>query len=99
MSEHKRDDLLATGAHKAWVGEPGRRDPGFPPTGFPATGMPATGSVVRAGAPRDPQRNWLDRSTPSNPRHAAITRSLNSWSNYKSWTDKVRNSWDKDGKK
>jgi hypothetical protein len=55
-----------------------------------------TGSVVRAGAPRDPQRNWLDRSAKSNPRHAAITRSLNSWSNYKSWTDKVRGSWDKD---
>ena len=84
MSEHKRDDLLATGAHSAWVGEPGRRD---------------TGTVVRAGAPRDAQRNWLDRSTPSNPRHAAITRSLNSWSNYKNWTDKVRNNWDKDGKK
>ena len=28
--------------------------------------------------------------------HAAITRSLNSWSNYKSWTDKVRSNWDKD---
>ena len=79
MSEHKRDDLLATGAHNAWTGE--------------------TGSVVRAGGPRDAQRNWLDRATPSNPRHAAITRSLNSWSNYKSWTDKVRNTWDKDGKK
>jgi hypothetical protein len=58
-----------------------------------------TGTVVRAGTPRDVQRNWLDRSVPSNPRHAAITRSLNSWSNYKSWTDKVRGSWDKDGKK
>lgn len=79
MSEHKRDDLLATGKHNAWTGE--------------------TGSVVRAGVPRDPQRNWLDRATPSNPRHAAITRSLNSWSNYKNWTDKVRNTWDKDGKK
>jgi hypothetical protein len=79
MSEHKRDDLLATGAHNAWTGE--------------------AGSVVRAGAPRDAQRNWLDRTAaPSNPRHAAITRSLNSWSNYKSWTDKVRGSWDKDKK-
>lgn len=57
------------------------------------------GSVVRAGSPRDVQRNWLDRSTPpSNPRHAAITRSLNSWSNYKNWTDKVRGSWDKEKK-
>jgi hypothetical protein len=54
------------------------------------------GSVVRAGAARDVQRSWLERTQPSNPRHAAITRSLNSWSSYKSWTDKVRHSWDKD---
>jgi hypothetical protein len=33
---------------------------------------------------------------PANPRHAAITRSLYSWSNYKSWSDKVRSTWDKD---
>jgi len=81
MSEHKRDDLLATGVHHAWTGEP-------------------AGSAVRAGTPsRDPQRNWLERGAqPANPRHAAITRSLYSWSNYKSWTDKVRNSWDKDKK-
>lgn len=56
------------------------------------------GAVVRAGNPRDPQRtNWLDRAQPaSNSRHAAITRSLHTWSNYKSWTDKVRSTWDKD---
>ena len=54
------------------------------------------GAVVRAGNPRDPQRNWLERSQPSNSRHAAITRSLHTWSNYKSWTDKVRSTWDKD---
>jgi hypothetical protein len=78
MSERKGDEMMATGAHRAWVGETG-------------------GSVVRAGATRDPQRNWLDRSqVPANPRHAAITRSLYSWSNYKSWTDKVRNSWEKE---
>lgn len=55
------------------------------------------GTVVRAGNPRDPQRaNWLDRAQPSNSRHAAITRSLHTWSSYKSWTDKVRSNWDKD---
>jgi hypothetical protein len=59
----------------------------------------ASGSVVRAGAtPREPQRNWLERAQPGNPRHAAITRSLYSWTNYKNWTDKVRNSWDKEKK-
>ena len=85
MSEHKGDELSATGSHRVWTGE-------------------TAGSVVRAGAPRDPQRNWLDRagsvpaSQPTNSRHAAITRSLNSWSNYKSWTDKVRSTWDKDPK-
>jgi hypothetical protein len=77
MSEHKSDELTATGKHRAWTGE-------------------ATGPAVRAGAAKEPQRNWLDRAQPSNPRHAAITRSLYSWSNYKSWTDKVRHHWDKD---
>lgn len=56
----------------------------------------AAGQVVRASGARDSQRNWLDRNLPSNPRHAAITRSLYSWANYKSWTEKVRNDWDKD---
>jgi hypothetical protein len=55
-------------------------------------------SIPRVNSPlRDPQRNWLDRTTqPANPRHAAITRSLYSWSNYKSWTDKINKSWEKD---
>jgi hypothetical protein len=80
MSEHKRDDLLATGAHRAWTGEP-------------------AGSVARATkTAREAQRNWLERAQPANPRHAAITRSLYSWSNYKSWTDKVRGTFDKDKK-
>jgi hypothetical protein len=55
------------------------------------------GAIVRAGTtPRDPQRAWLDRTPPTNSRHAAITRSLHTWSNYKSWTDKVKSSWDKE---
>jgi hypothetical protein len=57
------------------------------------------GPVVRAGqVGREVPRSWLERAQPANPRHAAITRSLNNWSNYKSWTDKVRNSWEKDKK-
>jgi hypothetical protein len=55
------------------------------------------GTIVRAGTPREPQRaDWLARAQPTNSRHAAITRSLHTWSNYKSWTDKVKSSWDKD---
>ncbi|HEY5810923.1 MAG TPA: hypothetical protein VIT67_23330 [Povalibacter sp.] len=80
MSEHKSDELTATGTHRAWVGE-------------------TASSAVRAGNPiRDAQRSWLEKSQPSNPRHAAITRSLYSWTNYKNWTDKVRHGWDKDKK-
>ena len=78
MSEHKGDELTATGRHRAWVGE-------------------TAGAVVRAGTPvRDAGRNWLDRSQPANPRHAAITRSLYSWNSYKSWTDKVKHSFDRE---
>ncbi len=84
-TEPKFDEMTATGRHRAWVGE-------------------NAGAIVRAAGsstPREPQRaNWLDRAQPaaSNSRHAAITRSLHTWSNYKSWTDKVKSSWDKDTK-
>jgi hypothetical protein len=85
-TEPKLDEMTATGRHRAWVGE-------------------NAGAIVRASSttpPREPPRaNWLDRAPPapsSNSRHAAITRSLNTWSNYKSWTDKVKGSWDKDPK-
>jgi hypothetical protein len=82
MAEQKIDEFSATGAHRAWVGE--------------GTQRPA----VRAGVERrETPRSWLERSTgPVNPRHAAITRSLNSWSNYKSWTEKVRSDWKKEEK-
>ena len=54
-------------------------------------------SVVRAGsAAPETSRSWLSRTQPANPRHATITRSLYSWSNYKNWTEKVKNTWDKD---
>nr|WP_298727789.1 hypothetical protein [uncultured Steroidobacter sp.] len=82
-TEPKIDEMTATGRHRAWVGE-------------------NAGAIVRAGTstPREPQRaNWLDRAPAAgNSRHAAITRSLHTWSNYKSWTDKVKSNWDKDTK-
>jgi hypothetical protein len=63
----------------------------------PWTGEPGSPNVRTGGGPlREPQRNWLDRAQPANPRHAAITRSLYSWTNYKSWTDKINKSWERD---
>jgi hypothetical protein len=58
------------------------------------------------GAPRDPAApassptggadayaNWLDRMQRARARQAAITRNLYTWSNYKSWADQVRDTW------
>jgi hypothetical protein len=30
-------------------------------------------------------------------RHAAITKNLYTWSNYKNWADRMRDSWEDDG--
>lgn len=37
--------------------------------------------------------SWLDRMQRARTRHAAITRNLNTWSNYKVWADQVKGSW------
>jgi hypothetical protein len=50
----------------------------------------------RAGDLTDGYAAWLSRVKNSN-RHAAITKNLYSWNNYKTWADKARSDWD--GKK
>jgi len=42
---------------------------------------------------------WLEHMQRTRGRHAAITRNLYTWSNYKNWADKVRTSWDPDAGK
>ena len=42
----------------------------------------------------DPYANWLDRMQRARARHAAITKNLYTWSNYKSWADKMRDNWE-----
>jgi len=54
----------------------------------------AGGKPPRAGNGWDGYASWLNRGQKPNGRHAAITKSLYTWSNYKSWADKVRSSWD-----
>lgn len=39
---------------------------------------------------------WASRMQRGRGRHAAISRNLNTWSNYKTWSDKVRQSWESD---
>jgi hypothetical protein len=39
---------------------------------------------------------WMARVQRGRGRHAAISRNLSTWSNYKSWAEKVRGSWESD---
>jgi hypothetical protein len=41
----------------------------------------------------DAYANWLERMQRARARQAAITRNLDTWSNYKNWADQVRDSW------
>lgn len=80
MVDRKADDPAAPAGSRVWLGD----DAGGKPKG---------------PLPRerwDGSRNWLNRAPPSNARHAAITGPLHSWSSYKTWADRVKNSWDKD---
>ncbi|MGC4029558.1 MAG: hypothetical protein QM696_11835 [Steroidobacteraceae bacterium] len=40
--------------------------------------------------------DWEARMQRGRGRHAAISRNLSTWSNYKSWSDKMRQSFESD---
>ncbi len=44
----------------------------------------------------DTYPNWLDRMQRARARHAAITKNLYTWSNYKNWAEKMRDNWDEE---
>jgi hypothetical protein len=48
----------------------------------------STGSGAEAYA------RWLEHMQRTRTRHAAITRNLYTWSNYKSWAEKMRSSFE-----
>ncbi|MEO6081413.1 MAG: hypothetical protein ABIQ86_16830 [Steroidobacteraceae bacterium] len=39
---------------------------------------------------------WAARMQRGRGRHAAISRNLNTWANYKNWSDKISKSWESD---
>ncbi|HKC17297.1 MAG TPA: hypothetical protein VKC11_11385 [Steroidobacteraceae bacterium] len=62
----------------------------------------AKGDAGKAPAPEggaEAYARWLEHMQRTRGRHAAITRNLYTWSNYKTWADKVRTSWDPDSGK
>lgn len=55
-----------------------------------------TGTTPASPDAADPYANWLDRMQRARARHAAITKNLYTWSNYKSWADKMRDNWEEE---
>ena len=55
---------------------------------------PATAKTPGSADVVDPYAHWLDRMQRARVRHAAITKNLYTWSNYKNWADKMKGSFD-----
>jgi len=64
----------------------------------PDADKPGAGVVAPEGG-AEAYARWLEHMQRTRGRHAAITRNLYTWSNYKNWADKVRTSWDPDAGK
>ena len=54
------------------------------------------GAERNAPGSSEPYADWAARMQRGRGRHAAISRNLNTWSSYKNWSEKVRQSWESD---
>jgi len=63
--------------------------------GAPAARHEGAAAPAPANA-QDPYASWLDRMQRARTRHAAITKNLHTWSNYKSWAEQVKDAWQDD---
>jgi hypothetical protein len=59
--------------------------------------QPSSGPAAADQA--EPFPDWMDRMQRARGRHAAITRNLNTWSSYKNWADRMRESWEDEEQK
>jgi len=67
----------------------GRGDlPGARPDLSPPAKTPGSADAA------DPYASWLDRMQRARARHAAITKNLYTWSNYKNWAERMRDSFE-----
>ena len=55
-------------------------------------------ATPKAASGAEAYARWLEHMQRTRTRHAAITRNLYTWSNYKTWADKMRTDWKDDGK-
>ena len=49
---------------------------------------------IAAATAQDGSASWADSMQRARTRHAAITRNLNTWTNYKSWSEQVKGNWE-----
>jgi hypothetical protein len=63
-------------------------------TGRPDVVVPPPAKTPGPADAADPYANWLDRMQRARARHAAITKNLYTWSNYKNWADRMRDSFE-----
>ena len=68
----------------------GRDPPPLPPV------RTDSAPVAKPGVPKDSDAyaTWLDRMQRARARHAAITKNLYTWSNYKNWADRMKDSFE-----
>lgn len=59
-----------------------------------AGATPATPAGAPDGQTAEAYARWLEHMQRTRGRHAAITRNLYTWSNYKSWAEKVKGSFE-----
>jgi hypothetical protein len=66
------------------------------PLGAPVESAAMVPSMTPPLAGTEEYGSWLDRMQRARTRHAAITRNLYTWTNYKSWADQVKGSWEQE---
>jgi len=64
------------------------------PLGTPAEAAAMVPAMTPPLVGSEEYGSWLDRMQRARTRHAAITRNLYTWSNYKSWADQVKGTWE-----
>jgi hypothetical protein len=66
---------------------------------FPGAGpdLPPPANTPGAADAPDPYASWLDRMQRARARHAAITKNLYTWSNYKNWAERMKDSFEGEG--
>jgi hypothetical protein len=74
----------------------GRNDP--PTARVDSTAVGKTSTTSTPPKDSDAYATWLDRMQRARARHAAITKNLYTWSNYKNWADKMKDSWEDEEK-